>query len=231
MSPLSGDNEDRRQSDASDTTLYNDSSPDGKASPTKKGSDDNRYSLSSYRHPHDIRPPGEAYSPNPRTWNRQSAPPAYSGDDEDPEKGGVDPGDEKGDETCDLGDREDRRRGFLSNYIDLYANEAENSEDGGERRATGQRAGMHRRTSSSYGASRPGYGRFDSCTSAGSQVIDPDDPTITGERKKTLDDPEDIERACMKQMNYKARRKYQQRIRIEFNITCTFSTSRLFQRC
>ncbi|TFK91845.1 DUF1212-domain-containing protein [Polyporus arcularius HHB13444] len=89
---------------------------------------------------------------------------------------------------------------------------------------------MHRRTSSSYGASRPGYGRFDSCTSAGSQVIDPDDPTITGERKKTLDDPEDIERACMKQMNYKARRKYQQRIRIEFNITSVLNRQKFLMR-
>ena len=74
--------------------------------------------------------------------------------------------------------------------------------------------------SDASGFGRPDMHRFDSLVSDGSQVIDPDDPTVTGERRRQLDDPEDIERACLKQMSYRARRKYQQRIRIEFNITC-----------
>ncbi|KAI0750823.1 DUF1212-domain-containing protein [Daedaleopsis nitida] len=68
-------------------------------------------------------------------------------------------------------------------------------------------------------STRPDYRRADSLASAGSQVLDPDDPTVTGERRKQLDDPADLEKACLKQMSYKARRKYQQRVRIEFNIT------------
>ena len=71
---------------------------------------------------------------------------------------------------------------------------------------------------------------MDSFASNGSQVLDPDDPTVTGERKNTLDDPEDVERACLKQMNYKARRKLQQRVRIEFNITCESIVHICFQR-
>ena len=228
VSPLSDDAEDRRKSDASGATLYDDqSTPDGKAVPYKKNSEDSRYSLSSYRHPHDIRPPGEAYAPN-RAWNRQSSPPAYWRDGAgDPEKQHGGPDDEKEDEVCNLGTREDRQRGYLSNMIDLYANENGGREDG-ERGYAGRLAAMPlRRRLSSFDstAPRPNYRRFDSCTSAGSQVLDPDDPTVTGERKQTLDDPEDIERACMKQMSYKARRKYQQRIRIEFNITCASSPS------
>ncbi|PCH41220.1 DUF1212-domain-containing protein [Wolfiporia cocos MD-104 SS10] len=51
------------------------------------------------------------------------------------------------------------------------------------------------------------------------QVLDADDPRITGIRKATLDDPDDIEKACLRQMTYKERRKYHSRVRIEFNIT------------
>ncbi|KAJ8454118.1 hypothetical protein ONZ51_g13212 [Trametes cubensis] len=72
--------------------------------------------------------------------------------------------------------------------------------------------------------------RMDSFASNGSQVLDPDDPTVTGERKNTLDDPEDVERACLKQMNYKARRKLQQRVRIEFNITSVINRQKFLMR-
>ncbi|EJF61275.1 hypothetical protein DICSQDRAFT_61293 [Dichomitus squalens LYAD-421 SS1] len=71
---------------------------------------------------------------------------------------------------------------------------------------------------------------MDSFASNNSQVLDPDDPTVTGERRNQLDDPEDIERACLKQMNYKARRKYQQRIRIEFNITSVLNRQKFLMR-
>ncbi|KAI0638241.1 DUF1212-domain-containing protein [Trametes polyzona] len=79
-------------------------------------------------------------------------------------------------------------------------------------------------------STRPDFQRCDSYASNGSQVIDPDDPTVTGERKNTLDDPEDIERACMKQMSYKARRKLRQRIRIEFNITSVLNRQKFLMR-
>ncbi|KAH9943389.1 DUF1212-domain-containing protein [Epithele typhae] len=55
--------------------------------------------------------------------------------------------------------------------------------------------------------------------SSDSDALDPDDPRVTGVRKNQLDDPEDLEKAAMKHMTYRARRKLRARIRIEFNIT------------
>ncbi|OCH94051.1 DUF1212-domain-containing protein [Obba rivulosa] len=72
--------------------------------------------------------------------------------------------------------------------------------------------------------------RADSMASETSQALDPDDPLITGERKKNLDDPDDIEKQCMRQMTYKQRRKMQQRIKIEFNITSVVNRQMFLMR-
>ena len=55
---------------------------------------------------------------------------------------------------------------------------------------------------------------------------DPDDPKITGREKVSQDDPEDAESQCRQQMNlqymtYRQRRKEAQKIKIQFNVTCT----------
>ena len=177
-------------------------------------------SFSSYNHPYEIRPPRPAYGASPSLPPRVRSPSLHS-----------DVGDTIPDECADvergLGQRSDRQRGYLSNLIDLMANEdGDHCEDSRD-----SRRGLRHYQSfdSTYAASaRPDFHRVDSCVSDDSsctQVIDPDDPKVTGERKKELDDPEDIERATLKQMSYKARRKLRSRIRIEFNITCTPSAS------
>ena len=173
-------------------------------------------SFGSYSHPYEIRPPQPAYGAPPPLPPRGRSPSLHSdvGDACHEVYGDVEQG---------LGQRADRQRGYLSNLIDLMANEqgqgCEDSEDS-------RRQLRHSQSfESTYTApTRPDLRRFDSCVSDDSsytQVIDPDDPKVTGRRKKELDDPEDIERAVMKQMSYKARRKLRSRIRIEFNITCT----------
>ncbi|KAF8076533.1 hypothetical protein FPV67DRAFT_1558984 [Lyophyllum atratum] len=58
-----------------------------------------------------------------------------------------------------------------------------------------------------------------SMTSAGSDLLDPDDPRITGIEAKYLEDPEDVEKNALRQMDYRARRKHLTRIKIEFNVT------------
>jgi hypothetical protein len=61
-----------------------------------------------------------------------------------------------------------------------------------------------------------------SMTSFGSDVLDPDDPRVTGMTSTQLDDQEDLEKNTLRQMDYRARRKHIQRIRIEFNVSCKF---------
>ncbi|KAF9464418.1 DUF1212-domain-containing protein [Collybia nuda] len=73
-----------------------------------------------------------------------------------------------------------------------------------------------------YSTPRPGIRRRDSTgsmTSIGSDILDPDDPRITGVEARYLDDPEDIEKNVLRQMDYRARRKHINRIRIEFNVS------------
>lgn len=55
------------------------------------------------------------------------------------------------------------------------------------------------------------------------QVLDPDDPLVTGKHMECLEDPEDFEQEMWRQMSYKKRRKERARIRIEYNISCMCS--------
>lgn len=191
----------------SNATLYDSrESLDTKGGPTK---DDPRRSFSTYRHPYDIRPPREAHTTAPardRYSSATSGPSAYS-QDERTENDESDSGDDGEVPPCDLGTRDDRHRGYLSNLMDLYANDksAGDGKDGAGHSKLYRRVTRGNSFESTMTTStRPDYHRFDSYMSNDSQVIDPDDPTVTGERKKDLDDPEDLEKACMKQMNYKA---------------------------
>ena len=54
------------------------------------------------------------------------------------------------------------------------------------------------------------------------QVLDADDPFVTGIRKRAVDDEVDLEKNVFKQMDYKTRRKERERIKIEYNISCKF---------
>lgn len=221
VSPRGSRNDGHRDSN---TTLFEGSreSLDVKGDPAKE---DPKRSFSSYNHPYDIRPPREAHTDSPTRPSRASVasgPSAYSQDERD-DNGDSNSGDEDDGAACDLGTRDDRHRGYLSNLMDLYANDKK----AGKEQSGPDRSRLYRRVargnsfeSTMTTSTRPEMNRFDSYMSNDSQVVDPDDPTVTGERKNNLDDPEDLEKACMKTMNYKARRKLRQRIRIEFNITC-----------
>lgn len=52
------------------------------------------------------------------------------------------------------------------------------------------------------------------------QVVDPDDPAVTGAHKQWQEDYEDVERQMIREMSYKQRRKQLSRIKIEYNISC-----------
>ncbi|OBZ76083.1 Pheromone-regulated membrane protein 10 [Grifola frondosa] len=209
----------RRPSDASSSTLFDEAG--------RYAEDDSRYSMSSYRHPYDIKPPADAYSRS-QPYHRGSGRPNQSTNSADEDEDRDDQTD-VGDEGCNLGSRDDRRRGVLANMIDLYAdNYARRNRDDDDSSESMSR--MNSYTPSAISSQPWNLRRRDSAASNNSQVIDPDDPTVTGERKAQLDDPEDIEKACMRQMSYKARRKLRQRIRIEFNITSVLNRQKFLMR-
>lgn len=52
------------------------------------------------------------------------------------------------------------------------------------------------------------------------QVVEPDDPAVTGAHKQFQEDYEDIEKQMVREMSYKQRRKALSRIKIEYNISC-----------
>lgn len=105
--------------------------------------------------------------------------------------------------------------------IDLALNEYQGNEEGA---ATSQRGSVASSVSNAP-QKRAQLLRLNSIASNASedqdqdQFIDADDPRLTGVRRRNMDDPEDIERACLRQMSYKERRKYHSRSKIEFNIT------------
>ncbi|KAL1946738.1 hypothetical protein VTO73DRAFT_14842 [Trametes versicolor] len=232
VSPRGSRSDGHRDSNA---TLYEGGSRDSFDVQGDPGKEDPKRSFSSYNHPYDIRPPREAHTDSPSRPSRASVasgPSAYS-QDERTDNGESNSGDEDDGAACNLGTRDDRHRGYLSNLMDLYANDKK----AGKEQSGPDRSRLYRRVargnsfeSTMTTSTRPEMNRFDSYMSNDSQVVDPDDPTVTGERKNNLDDPEDLEKACMKTMNYKARRKLRQRIRIEFNITSVLNRQKFLMR-
>jgi len=204
----------------SESTLYEDD-------------EDSRYSMSSYQHPYDIPPPRNAYAGNDDerhvdfrnsegTLNDIEAQTADGKDKykeyddirlDDDEKDA-----DNDDDDCDLDDRDGRRRGLFSNLIDLYGVDAEGENVPFQRRRFAQ-------FNDEYDEEMGGapMRRSNSDNSQHSQLLDPDDPTITGVRKKCLDDYDDEKRTALRQMDYRRRRKEKQKIKIEFNVTCKSS--------
>ncbi|KAJ6486387.1 DUF1212-domain-containing protein [Mycena vitilis] len=60
---------------------------------------------------------------------------------------------------------------------------------------------------------------MDSTASNDSDMMDPDDPRVTGIVAQNLEDPADIDKNVLRLMDYKARRKHLMRVKIEFNVT------------
>ena len=190
---------DRRGSGDSSATLHEDNKEDFSA-----------FSFSSYKHPYDIAPPAGAHGHAPqesslrsRTTEASKAVEKYS---PDPQSMDI----EKAmDETTRQLPR--RRRGYLTNLIDLY-----NAYDDPEGRDP-----MTERRNAIANATKRTPGLGDPLAYNDEQVLDPDDPLLTGVHKESQEDPEDLEKNALRAMNYKDRRKEQEKIRIEFNVSCT----------
>ncbi|KAJ7507957.1 hypothetical protein B0H11DRAFT_2153490 [Mycena galericulata] len=60
---------------------------------------------------------------------------------------------------------------------------------------------------------------MDSMASNNSDLLDPDDPRVTGVTAQNLEDPADIDKSVLSLMDYKSRRKHLMRAKIEFNVT------------
>ncbi|KAK2466315.1 hypothetical protein APHAL10511_001957 [Amanita phalloides] len=74
----------------------------------------------------------------------------------------------------------------------------------------------------SYTSTRQDMRRVDSnysCTTAGSEVYDPDDPKVTGVKRRHHVDPREFDREALSKMGYRARQKLRSRVKIEFNIS------------
>ncbi|KAJ8698312.1 pheromone-regulated protein prm10 [Pleurotus ostreatus] len=174
-----------------------------------------KYSMSSYEHPYDIPAPESTYQNRPGGPQSASARRSVSFADEQQRKQQYEPNDLP---SLDPNtERALKRRGVLHNMLDLYA--INNNMDGMGSRQNSEDWPPPRGMSSA----RPGFRRMDSMVSVlsgtGSDILDPDDPRVTGVRAEYLEDREDVEKNTLREMDYRARRKHLMRARIEFNVT------------
>lgn len=190
--------EDRRASDGSDSTLYSE--------PEERQEDFSNFNFSSYKHPYDIKPPPAAHGAvqqDTEYYSRASEVTNSPALKNTPQERDI----EKAMEVTSA-QIPRRRRGYLTNLIDLY-NAYDDSDD--------DPASQRRNTISD---SRRISGLVDSLAYDEEQILEPDDPLVTGIHKNHLEDEEDIEKNARRLMSYKERRKQLEKIRIEFNVSC-----------
>ncbi|KAI0081836.1 DUF1212-domain-containing protein [Panus rudis PR-1116 ss-1] len=167
--------------------------------------------FNSYRHPYDIQPPSRAGQTHNSPFginHRPSFGPLGTSVQEssstrlehNSQNGNVVPQDE-------------RYRGIYANILHLQGIDIYDEDD-----SSAASAIRHLRRPST--GSRPfGHRRIDDLAPCADQIIDPDDPTVTGVRKAHQEDPEDLEKNILRDMTYQQRRKERQRMRIEVNVT------------
>ena len=179
-----------------------------------------KYSLSSYEHPYDIPSPERVYA-NDTTSLANTRP---SGLRKSVGFSGIAHTQGSSDED-NGGDQTQKRQGILANIMQWYSM----SNPGTHQIPSQAKPELTRQSSTlseneyGYSSAVSGMRRGDSTFSMmsfGSDVLDPDDPRLTGVRATQLDDQEDLEKNALRQMDYRARRKHIQRIRIEFNVSC-----------
>ncbi|KAG6821590.1 hypothetical protein H0H93_000099 [Arthromyces matolae] len=177
-------------------------------------------SFSSYEHPYEIQPPENVYTgPGvaPLNIRRKRSP---NDDDELPRNSQY----ASKDETLDPSEeRARKRRGLPSHIIDLYALDHNSGESDPEQQTRLRRQYSDEKLSDyAYSSARRDMhrgGSMSSMMSGGSDILDPYDPRVTGIQAKCLEDPEDVEKNALRQMDYRTRRKHLTRIKIEFNVT------------
>lgn len=183
-----------------------------------------KYSLSSYEHPYDIQPPENAYPGQgvaPLNVRRKQSlvQRRVSFSEEKPDVYEYAP--QEATNVDPKAERALKRRGIPSNILDLYAIDKDDANEDPEKQGGIRRRGSYTKLGNS--TARPDvrrHGSMSSITSGGSEVLDPDDPRVTGIEAKCLEDPEDVEKNALRQMDYRTRRKHLTRIKIEFNVTC-----------
>ena len=182
-----------------------------------------KYSLSSYEHPYDIPPPERIHANTVISTNTTQ-----------PSRLRTSVGFLDSDRTQEIptyadneGGQTQKRQGILANMMQWYSMNNSGTHQipsQGKPELTSQPSTFSEKEYG-YSSAVNGMRRRDSTfsmTSFGSDVLDPDDPRLTGVRASQLDDQEDLEKNTLRQMDYRARRKHIQRIRIEFNVTCEF---------
>lgn len=184
-----------------------------------------KYSLSSYEHPYDIPPPERIHANTITSANaiRPSSLRKIVGFSLPDNAQEISTNGNNND-----GDQTQKRQGILANMMEWYST----SNSGTHQIPSQSKPELTRRHPSTfleddygYSSAVNGMRRGDSTFSMmsfGSDVLDPDDPRITGMTATQLDDQEDLEKNALRQMDYRARRKHIQRIRIEFNVSCKF---------
>jgi hypothetical protein len=195
---------------------------------------DEKYALASRQHPYDIPPPQPAYDaksvPRSKQPNKVSfaAETTYRNENDfdteaqaptrrDYEGGLEDVNIDSEPNYCEMNDKDGRRKGIVANLMELYGvspgmNGLPYSRSQAYE-AVGKEVGRQ-----PFGRSNSNSSDSDTCP----EVLDPDDPRVTNITKRCLDDYEDERRNALRQMDYRQRRKEQQKIRIEFNVSCEF---------
>ncbi|KAF7301794.1 ThrE domain-containing protein [Mycena indigotica] len=191
----------RRVSSGSMNTLFGSSSDDELSK---------RYSFSSYQHPYDIPTLPNAYAGVPIDQNtpprsRQQRRVSFS---DEPQVNEYDQ-----EAQINSSDRTPlKRRGILSNMMDLYALEHGLHDD------QPNDSQEELRGPSRY-PNRSQLNRRISTDSNHSDLLDPDDPRVTGIVGRNLDDHQELDKSVLRTMDYKSRRKYLMRVKIEFNVS------------
>lgn len=170
--------------------------------------DDDKYSLGSYRHPYEIPRPPDAHdtfhTPSPLVPSPSDE---ASGDIKESNSSNVDL--ENGyfpeldhDEDGEDGSAPIEDGGPLSYLVD---GDEDNNWD-------------------NLDAQQPSDDEGEEADTLYEHVIDDDDPVVTGKKKQYLEDYEDLEELVQEQMNYKERRKAARAVKIQYNISCAFSS-------
>lgn len=176
-----------------------------------------QYSSASFsKPPYDLEmPPGTWPKAHGRAFSTFGSMGQISGSDADPER----PDEQDGVQVPR------RRRGYLAHLIDLYNyydNPGDNVFVSNKKEAVTRAANDRARL-------------VDPLAYDDDQLIDQDDPLVTGIKKKCLDNMDEIEHDTRRKMSYKERRQEQQRVRIEYNVCrksiyAVYPESRLMRR-